>query len=90
MTEIQATKIYTILVDRFCATERNRSSFISYMTLDDVWGGHEWRFGGALGFGGKLYSNAGRVYVSYYPEDMTEELDSIVSEVNEAIIKAML
>lgn len=30
----------------------------------------EWRFGGTLGFGGKVHYNGRRLYVSAYPDDI--------------------
>jgi hypothetical protein len=49
----------------------------------------EFRFGGKLGFGGKLFSNSRNVWVDYYPEDRTPERDAIVERVN-ARIKELL
>lgn len=43
---------------------------------------HEWRFGGTLGFGGKVHLNGRGLYVSCYPEDLTPELDDLIARVN--------
>lgn len=45
--------------------------FQGYICEDSGMHGHEWRFGGALGFGGKLSLSGGRLYVSCYPDDLT-------------------
>lgn len=62
--------------------------FQGYMVEPDVHG-KEWRFGGLLGFGGKVHLNAGRLYVSCYPGDedgfemeilrVNEKLEEMVS-----------
>lgn len=44
--------------------------FIGYFTTERA-GFTEWRFGGSLGFGGKLRLD-GFLYVTCYPEDVTE------------------
>lgn len=43
------------------------TGFVDYLTSDLPW--HEWRFGGLLGFGGKVHWNGRRLYVSCYPGD---------------------
>lgn len=59
--------------------------FDAYMTS----GGplHEWRFGGQLGFGGKVRlghftPNGRKLYVDCYPEDATPELAERIREMN--------
>jgi hypothetical protein len=47
----------------------------------------EFRFCGVFGFGGKFWRNAGRLYVSYYPEDHTKSLDAVESEINEVLAR---
>lgn len=55
--------------------------FFAYVTEPLPW--HEWRFGGQLGFGGKLCMNAtGRLYVSCYPEDSDPLTDEEILQVN--------
>lgn len=52
----------------------------------------EFRFGGSLGFGGKVWCDHGRVYVTCYPEDETPERLDIISTANvllERIMDAM-
>jgi hypothetical protein len=55
--------------------------FQRYMGRPSRWG-KEWRFGGQLGFGGKVYLSLSRLYVSCYPEDETPELRDRIAEVN--------
>jgi hypothetical protein len=43
--------------------------FQGYMAEPSRWG-KEWRFGGQLGFGGKVHLNGARLYVGAYPEDL--------------------
>lgn len=60
------------------------TGFEHYVTRPCRWG-HEWRFGGRLGFGGKFHMVAGlrpRMYVSCYPEDETPERRDLVAKVN--------
>jgi hypothetical protein len=45
----------------------------------------EWRFGGSLGFGGKFWRNAGRFYVSCYPEDATKTRKKNIAKVDAAL-----
>ena len=55
--------------------------FIDYIT-DPVSFGHEWRFGGQLGTGGKVCRNSQRVYVTCYPEHETPELRELMDRAN--------
>lgn len=56
------------------------TGFEDYVTSDLPW--HEWRFGGTLGFGGKLHLSPLRMYVGCYPEDCTPENDALIERVN--------
>jgi hypothetical protein len=48
--------------------------------------GHEWRFSGELGIGGKLHIDGHRgVYVTAYPEDLTPERKAKIDCVNERL-----
>jgi hypothetical protein len=47
--------------------------------------GHEWRFSGRLGFGGKLHLTHDRLYVSCYPEDSTPGREAAIARVNESL-----
>lgn len=42
----------------------------------------EWRFGGGLGFGGKLWWEGTRVWVSCYAEDETDERNARIASLN--------
>ena len=61
-----------------------RNSFVTN-AVDGNW--TEWRFGGGLGFGGKVWNNAGRWYVTCYSEDETPEREEIIAKTNEALAK---
>lgn len=53
----------------------------------------EFRFQGALGFGGKVYSDPGRVYVTCYPEDKTAQRKRRIAVANArlaALLSAMV
>ena len=45
----------------------------------------EYRFQGALGFGGKLWANNGRWYVTCYLEDVTEERFLMIQHANKRL-----
>lgn len=60
-----------------------RDYFIQYVVgRDNV---PEFRFQGALGFGGKVYLRGGEWGVYYYPEDRNAERDAIVERTNTAL-----
>lgn len=59
--------------------------FQGYICEPQQFGGHEWRFQGQLGFGGKLHLNGARLYVGCYPGDRTPGLDREIDRVNEAL-----
>jgi hypothetical protein len=42
----------------------------------------EFRFQGDLGFGGKVWSDRGRVYVNCYPEDETPQRVALIRSAN--------
>lgn len=42
----------------------------------------EYRFGGALGFGGKVWWSHDKLYVTCYPEDRTLERDTMIEHAN--------
>lgn len=60
--------------------DREKWSFQHYVGEDNRFG-HEWRFQGALGFGGKFY-NDGRWRVGCYPEDKTAERGVMIDRAN--------
>jgi hypothetical protein len=89
LTEQEADAVYTILIEecgeRDHADGRERGSFVRYMTSNE--NGKEFRFQGALGFGGKCWINSNRPvpYVTYYPEDYSVERENMVDRANERI-----
>lgn len=70
VTADQANAIWDVLVQHAGAHEGGREAFV------DVQGHHvpctEYRFCGALGFGGKFWNYNGRWYVTAYPEDVRD------------------
>jgi len=73
--------IYTMLVKVCGAREEDRDQFM-YNQMEKH---HptEWRFCGNLGFGGKFWRNAGRLYVSCYREDETDDMRATIKKANE-------
>lgn len=68
---------------RLLSDEHEAESFIRAFTRDPVC--REWRFQGALGFGGKIYYDGysqRRLRVGYYPENQTRERDAMVEKAN--------
>lgn len=61
--------------------------FEDYMATDLPW--HEWRFGGQLGFGGKVNLGGGRLYVSCYPEDRSPGIDLGIERLNERLAEVI-
>lgn len=84
ISEEIARKIWDVLVEH-CGVRRPeegskelafdlyRDSFVRYAT-EGNW--TEFRFCGNFGFGGKVWHNAGRFYVSFYSEDKTPEREA--------------
>jgi hypothetical protein len=92
VTEAEAHAVYDVLV-RECGADDNadpprrgeRSRFVRAFTSDRP--PIEWRFQGALGFGGKLYPGGyGEPHrVGCYREDETPERRAMVERANEAL-----
>jgi hypothetical protein len=79
-----ANAAFDVLVEECGAREDLRGDFIGYLTRPLDIGTHEFRFSGALGFGGKCYLD-GRprsLRVSCYPEDRSVERDAMVDRAN--------
>lgn len=91
MTKDEANAVYDILVRECGAAEGNdrswpgRDHFVREFTRDRHT--DEYRFMGALGFGGKFYPD--RLRVSCYPEDETPERREMVERAN-AALRALL
>lgn len=88
LTAEQANKAYDVLVRVGGAREDERPRFIQYFGLDEQF--LEWRFGGSLGFGGKLAMSHGRLYPKYYPEDRSPERDKLLEEIRTGLRSAGL
>jgi hypothetical protein len=80
----RADAIWTMLVEKAGAREDQRWEFVGYIMEVNRFG-HEFRFMGTLGSGGKLYSFSPRegFYVSCYPEDRTPERTAVIDAANE-------
>ncbi len=78
-----AHAIYDILTEKCGAPENDRMDFAYAQTQPDY--PEEWRFSGHLGFGGKFWRNNGRRYVTYYPEDQTEQRDEMIARANDRL-----
>ena len=92
ITSETANKIYDILVEE-CQASNNpapREQFVfaqshdNHLTLCESCCTHciEYRFGGALGFGGKFWHNDNRWYVSAYREDTTPKVKKMIEKAN--------
>jgi hypothetical protein len=81
MTEEQANAVFDVLVERAGAREDMRDEFVFHLTR----GCEEFRFQGALGFGGKLYVEPRRWRVSCYREDETPERVEAIWVTNAAL-----
>jgi len=83
-----ANQVYDVLVSICGANEHDRESFLYHQTSDTP--PTEWRFCGALGFGGKFW-RAGESYkpwyVNCYREDRTSKREKIIDAANEALAR---
>lgn len=66
LTEDEANAAIDVIVEYCGAKEDDRDVMVAYFTQPVD--GHEYRFMGNLGWGGKLYYNCGRLYVGCYGE----------------------
>lgn len=85
----EAGAIYDVLVAHAGAPERGRDDFVLTQTTRVI---DEYRFVGALGFGGKFWRDGGRRpghdagwRVSCYPEDRTDAKDAAIATTNRAL-----
>lgn len=74
-------RVYDVLVEHAGAHEHYREFYVAD-ALREQRPLIEWRFCGKLGFGGKVWRNDGRVYVTCYPEDRTQDRAEIIDRVN--------
>lgn len=80
-TADQAKQIFNILVEFSKAPKSMEDAFVQELIGESPTG--EWRFQGALGFGGKFYPREMRV--SMYSEDETPETVQMVNQTNMAL-----
>lgn len=73
-------EVWTILVEECGADDLTRSGFVAHWPAC-----REYRFMGALGFGGKVWSSGGRLYVTCYYEDETPLRAQMVLRANERL-----
>jgi len=85
LTTRQANEIYDVLVKLARANESLRENFVWWFVTCDHYYSKEYRFQGNLGFGGKFWVNAGRYYVTCYPEDETPDRLTTIESVNAAL-----
>jgi hypothetical protein len=81
-----ANEIWHVLVEE-CGEPRwfDRSSFVAYLDRDTGGFGHEYRFMGKLGFGGKFYNDGIRWRVGCYPEHETPARRAMIRRANERL-----
>jgi len=89
IAEETANKIYDVLVEVTGVhvpkdMDTSRMSFVRY-AMEGSW--TEFRFGFPLGFGGKVWNNAGRWYVACYREDDSPVRNEIIERTNAALDK---
>jgi len=77
MTAERANKVYDLLVNIGKASENDRENFIYHHTEN---GCGEWRFGGALGFGGKYLSRYNKV--TCYEEEENPKRIKLMEKLN--------
>jgi hypothetical protein len=82
-TEDEAHAVYDILVEECHARECWRDNFVYSQMRSDF--PREYRFQGAMGFGGKLWRNDDRIYVSYYSEDRDSEKEQAKKAADERL-----
>lgn len=82
-----AHKVWDILYEECHAAESDREAYVIHCTVQG-WP-REWRFMGALGFGGKIRCRGVDrfTYVDYYPEDRTDDRDAMVRRANDRLLK---
>lgn len=92
MTEEFAHKVYDVLVEE-CGASADpdaRGDFAYHQSSDTDFKGHEYRFMGALGFGGKFWTvprmtNFPGWYVNCYSEDETPKRRAMIERANKRL-----
>ena len=85
MNEQTASQIYNILIEECGAQQDGREAFVQRQTDDHY--PFEYRFCGALGFGGKFRRSSSRWYVTCYSEDKTPERAAMIETANQRLEK---
>ena len=80
-------KIYDLLEEHVGAEPWHRDDFIQCLAYKR---GVEYRFCGNLGMGGKFYNDGGRLYVTCYEEDETDERFKAIETVNELLTELLV
>lgn len=87
-----AERVWALLEQYVGAKDPNdwkKKSFLRYVCVNEPFG-HEFRFEGNLGFGGKFLNDGWRWVVTCYREDETAERLAAIDKVNEALLKLRL
>ena len=83
---IEADRVYDVLVREAGAHEEGREQFVvAFPRMPQI---REYRFMGALGFGGKYWAPTKKRphgWVNYYVEDSTAERDEMMDRANQAL-----
>jgi len=84
MTLTEASAVYDILMLHAGEVEEewSRSDFVYHQSARYC---AEYRFQGALGFGGKFRRDGKRLYVNCYAEDFNEERAKMIKAANKAL-----
>lgn len=83
LTDEIANRAYDVLVEECQAPEYGRNDFVRHYMINPR--ATEWRFQGALGFGGKFWRSGGKAYVTCYVEDRTPERKAMIDRANEIL-----
>jgi hypothetical protein len=81
-----ANSIWQVLVTE-CGARDNRYdhySFVAYLEEAKPFG-HEWRFQGSLGFGGKFYNDGSRWRVGCYREHESPQRNEMIRRANDRL-----
>ncbi len=78
-----AENIWEVLVIHAGASTRDQDAFVTAVTEQDC---QEYRFGGGLGFGGKVFVTSTKWWVSCYKEDETADRLRMVAAANSELV----
>ncbi len=81
LTDQQKRAIWDVLVEVCGAHPRQWDEFNHHFPQC-----REFRFQGSLGFGGKVWADSRRVYVTCYGEDMTPERGDMIGHANSSLL----